>query len=284
MWDAGHFLWRPIGLFLYNVLGPLLPAGQPPLLKIAECLIGIQYSVRLDQRSPVLFHRPASGSIALGCFRTWPARFCVSTRFSITRMPATPTSPVSCCLTLSVRLLLSTAASSATPSPSAARWAGIALAASALMWLPYVLSFPAVILLAACWTPDNAVLDQFQPPSLRPSRLRRGPLLRCQSCSSPPLLATASFPLSALLELAWRHQARSRTLTESVPHAPWTRPFLHLHGGRHPVQTIPASRSVCGRHPADSFGNQPLQVGGDLPSFFHVLRWGFSAPALEGSL
>ncbi|HSR08028.1 MAG TPA: hypothetical protein VLM42_12820, partial [Bryobacteraceae bacterium] len=156
MWDAGHYLWRPIGLFLYNVLGSLLPAGQPPLLKIAECLIG--FSVLCAWINVLLFY---SIALRLGVSR-WVA-FALASAFLCFNAflnyghAGHSYVPGLMLLTLSIRLLLSTAASSATPSPSAARWVGIALAASALMWLPYVLSFPAVILLAACWAPDTAV-------------------------------------------------------------------------------------------------------------------------------
>jgi hypothetical protein len=164
MWDAAHYLWRPFGFLLYSVLNPLLPAGQRPALHVAECLIAI--SALCAWINGLLFY---SIALRLGVSR-WAAcalgsAFLCFNSFLNYAHAGHSYVPGVMCLSLAVRLLLSSEASSATPSARAARWAGVALAASALLWLPYVLSFPAVVLLAAWWSPDASLW-----PS--PNRLR----------------------------------------------------------------------------------------------------------------
>ena len=150
VWDPGHLLWRPIGLLLYWAMGPLLPAGQVPMLKVAECLIG--FSILCTWITVLLFYSIAQ---RLGVSR-WVAfalalAFLCFNAFLDYGHAGHSYVPGVMCLTIAVRLLLSRPANSVTPSASAAAWAGVALGVSALLWLPYVLCFPAVILLAACW-------------------------------------------------------------------------------------------------------------------------------------
>lgn len=164
VWDAGHLLWRPIGLLLYGALGPLLPAGQLPMLKVAECLIG--FSILCSWITVLLFYSIALrvGASRWAAFALALAFLCFNAFLDYAHAGHSYV-PGVMYLTIAVRLLLSSAPNSVTPSASAAAWAGIALAASALLWLPYVLCFPAVILLAACWD-----LDGLAWPS--PDRLR----------------------------------------------------------------------------------------------------------------
>ena len=156
MWDAGHLLWRPIGWLLYNVLDPVLPAAQVPMLKIATCLIG--FSILCAWIAVLLFYSIAlrlgvsrwvavALSLALLCFNS----FLNYGHAGHSYVPGVM------CLTLAVWLLLGTTSTSTPSSAKVAGWAGAALATSALLWLPYVLCFPAVILLAAYWDRSGLV-------------------------------------------------------------------------------------------------------------------------------
>ncbi|MEO8127515.1 MAG: hypothetical protein ABI822_10525 [Bryobacteraceae bacterium] len=153
-WDAGHLLWRPIGWLLYQAFGSMFPAGQLTLLKIAECLIG--FSFLCAWITALLFY---SIALRLGVSR-WVAVGLATALLCFNEVlnyghAGHSYVPGLMCLTIAVRLLLSAKTASAISPVSSAGWAGAALAASALLWLPYVLCFPAVILLAACWDGDD---------------------------------------------------------------------------------------------------------------------------------
>ena len=148
LWEFGHLIWRPTGLLLYRALGPILPDWPLPWLKIVAGLIAL--NLLCAWIAALLFY---SIAVRLGLSRWYATALaagvlCLNAFLDYAHSGHSYV-PAVMFLALATRMVLG--AASAGSRARAAGWAGLALGMSALLWFPYVLVFPAVVLLAAAW-------------------------------------------------------------------------------------------------------------------------------------
>jgi hypothetical protein len=163
LWEFGHLLWRPLGYGLWLVERPFLSSwsGGNPVLEITAVLIGVNFVVGVIL-TPLLFFLSRRlglpGGVALvvtaGFMLCSVILYCIHSGMSYNFGLAAQ---------LAGLLLILQAVRTPRRSVLYAVLGGVALALSVLVWFPYVLTVPAVLLAGWIVDPARRPEDPFLP-------------------------------------------------------------------------------------------------------------------------
>src|SRR5579862_1495984 len=168
LWEFGHLLWRPLGYILWLLDRPFLSAwsGGNPVLEITAVLIGVNFFVGVILAA-LLFLLCRRLGLSRGLALAVTAGFML---FSVTLnyVHSGMSYNLGLAWQLAGFLLILNAIQAPRRSALYAVMGGVALALSFLLWFPYVLTVPAVLL--AGWIVDPS--RRPDDPLLPPGRLR----------------------------------------------------------------------------------------------------------------
>ncbi len=159
-WDFGHLMWRPLGWLAYRVSSSLLArfAGPDPRLQITLILTLMSWLAGLASALLLL------AILQLFSTRSWIAQLVVTSFVFSTAILNYSRAGAAYIPGLSFLLLAMYLLAREARHPSnnfvTQLCAGLALAASLLLWLPYILAVPAALLLPIAWGPQDKVRFQ----------------------------------------------------------------------------------------------------------------------------
>ncbi len=231
LWEFGHLLWRPLGYVLFLAGRPFLSSwsGGNPVLEITALLIGVNFLAGVILTALFFFLCRRLGlpggraSAVTAAFML----FNVSLNYVHSGMSYNP----GLAAQLAALLLILNAVQAPRRRVLYAALAGVTLALSFLLWAPYVLNVPAV-LLAGCFVLPGCRSDA---PLWPPSHLR----LVALAAATAALVGLAIFGVGVVMDHITSYAALKQWVVNSAhgvgPELRWlrlptgvTRSFLDL--------------------------------------------------------